>query len=88
MMLSPGMGNSREQEYPILGLDLKGKAAVQFLFFTGPSARNGKWMHNGHEGRALDIFTLTRLRPCPLRLRLILSYSKTVRQKNEVSDCN
>jgi len=36
MMLSPGMGYSRVQEYPILGLDLKSSAAAQFLFFTWP----------------------------------------------------
>jgi hypothetical protein len=36
IMLSPGMAYSHEQEYPILGLDPKGKAAVQFLFFTWP----------------------------------------------------
>jgi hypothetical protein len=29
------MGNSREQEYPILGLDLKGKAAVHFCSSLG-----------------------------------------------------
>jgi hypothetical protein len=34
--LSPGMVYSHEQEYPMLGIDLKGKAAVQFLFFTWP----------------------------------------------------
>jgi hypothetical protein len=36
MALGPGMTYEREQEYPIKGLDLKGKAAVQFLFFTWP----------------------------------------------------
>lgn len=36
IMLSPGMAYSREREYPIPDLDLNGKAAVQFLFFTWP----------------------------------------------------
>jgi hypothetical protein len=34
--LTPGMVYSHEQEYPMLGIDLKGKGAVQFLFFTWP----------------------------------------------------
>jgi hypothetical protein len=34
--LSPGMEYKHEQEYPMLGIDLKGKGAVQFLFFTWP----------------------------------------------------
>jgi hypothetical protein len=35
-MLSPSMGYTKERDYPILGLDLTGKTAVQFLFFTWP----------------------------------------------------
>jgi len=38
MVLAPGMLYTQEREYPILGLDLKGKAVVQFLFFTWPLA--------------------------------------------------
>jgi hypothetical protein len=34
--LGPGMVFQQEQEYPILGANLKGKSAVQFLFFTWP----------------------------------------------------
>lgn len=37
-MLGPSMSHSLEREYPILGLDLKGKGAVQFVFFTWPLA--------------------------------------------------
>jgi len=36
LALSPGIVYSEDHEYPILGLDLRGKAAVQFLFFTWP----------------------------------------------------
>jgi len=42
MMLAPGMLYSHEQEYPMLGIDLKGKAAVQFLFFTWPLGQEGQ----------------------------------------------
>ncbi len=34
--LAPGMVYNHEQEYPMLGIDMKGKAAVQFLFFSWP----------------------------------------------------
>jgi hypothetical protein len=34
--LAPGMAYTHEQEYPMLGIDMNGKAAVQFLFFTWP----------------------------------------------------
>lgn len=34
--LGPGMSYQQEREYPIKGLDLAGKAAVQFLFITLP----------------------------------------------------
>jgi hypothetical protein len=40
--LGPGMTYSREQEYPMLGIDLNGKAAVQFLFFTWPVGQEGE----------------------------------------------
>jgi hypothetical protein len=39
-VLSPGMSYRQEREYPILGLDLNGKAAVQFLFFTWPLGKD------------------------------------------------
>ncbi len=38
LVLAPGMSYTQEREYPILGLDLKGKAVVRFLFFTWPLA--------------------------------------------------
>jgi hypothetical protein len=34
--LAPGMVYNHEQEYPMLGIDMKGKAAVQFLYFSWP----------------------------------------------------
>lgn len=40
--LSPGMVYKQEREYPILGLDLKGKGAVQFLFFTWPVGKENE----------------------------------------------
>ena len=42
MALGPGMFYSEEQEYPIIGLDLKGKAAVQFVFFTWPPTQDNE----------------------------------------------
>jgi hypothetical protein len=54
MMLAPGMLYTQEREYPILGLDLKGKAAMQFLFFTWPltdenqvDAQRKRWAQSG-----------------------------------------
>jgi len=35
-VLSPGRSYSEDHEYPILDLDLRGKGAIQFLFFTWP----------------------------------------------------
>jgi len=34
--LGPGMFYNQEHEYPVMGANLKGKSAVQFLFFTWP----------------------------------------------------
>jgi hypothetical protein len=34
--LEPGMTHKEEREYPILGMNLKGKDYVQFMFFTWP----------------------------------------------------
>jgi hypothetical protein len=34
--LAPGMVYNHEQEYPMLGIDMKEKAAVQFLYFSWP----------------------------------------------------
>lgn len=36
IVLGPGMSYQQEREYPIHGLDLRGKGAVQFLLFTWP----------------------------------------------------
>ena len=36
IVISPGMSYVHEHDYPILGLDLSGKQAVQFVFFTWP----------------------------------------------------
>jgi hypothetical protein len=54
MMLAPGMSYKQEREYPILDLDLKGKTAVQFLFFTWPlteekqaDAQRKRWAQSG-----------------------------------------
>lgn len=40
--LGPGMSYTRSNELPILGLDLKGKTAVQLLFFTWPMGAESK----------------------------------------------
>jgi len=55
IMLSPGMFHSEVHEYPILGLDLSGKGAVQFLFFTWPlgsekeaEAQRARWHDAGY----------------------------------------
>ena len=54
MMFAPGMSYTQEREYPILDLDLKGKTAVQFLFFTWPlteekhaDAQRQRWAQSG-----------------------------------------
>ncbi len=54
MMLAPGMSYTQEREYPILDLDLQGKTAVQFLFFTWPlteekqaDAQRKRWAQSG-----------------------------------------
>ena len=36
IVLEPGMVHKEEREYPILGMNLKGKDYVQFMFFTWP----------------------------------------------------
>jgi hypothetical protein len=54
MMLAPGMTYTQEREYPVPGLDLKGKTAVQFLYFTWPlteekqaDAQRKRWAQSG-----------------------------------------
>ena len=36
MILDPGTVHKVEREYPILGMDLRGKGYIQFMFFTWP----------------------------------------------------
>ena len=54
MGLSPGMMYRRDAEYPMLGIDMHGKSAVQLLFFTWPlgeerevDAQRSRWMKTG-----------------------------------------
>ena len=54
IVLDPGRSYSQEHEYPILGLDLKGKAVVQFLYIPWPlgqekqqDAQRARWAKTG-----------------------------------------
>ncbi len=64
LMLGPGMTYDAEREFPIMGLDLEGKKAVQFLFFTWPlgakdqiEVQRKRWVDAGILF-ADDVFTL------------------------------
>jgi hypothetical protein len=53
--LGPGMVYHQEKEYPVIGADLKGKSAVQFLFFMWPpleedqiDAQRTRWSKFGY----------------------------------------
>jgi hypothetical protein len=53
--LGPGMVYHQEKEYPVIGADLRGKSAVQFLFFTWPpleddqiDAQRTRWSKFGY----------------------------------------
>jgi hypothetical protein len=55
LTLGPGMVYYQEREYPVIGADLKGKSAVQFLFFTWPlmetdqiDAQRTRWAKVGY----------------------------------------
>ncbi len=59
MALSPGMAYKEEREYPIIGLDLKGKAAVQFVFFTWPATQSDEETQRARWAKAGSLYTGT-----------------------------